>query len=231
MLIHYESIYIHGGQQYHVNKLDYPAKKAYVKKVNVDYYTDADLAVGVRVITVDKQDETAYLSPKFGELSVTALATIFKKIKLYTNENVGWGRISIPEMNLHTQGTWFALPDQVVANMNPRLVGGALSGLANILLNIAPLFLMSDKGDLGVSVEVRSSFDGKPTVYLYDSYPGGVGLSEKAFGMLPQMMAAAKELISGCACSDGCPACVGPVSETGEGVKDLCLDILSSALR
>jgi len=231
MLIHDEAIYMHGGQQYHVNKLDYPAKKAYVKKVNVDYYTDADLAVGVRVITVDKHDDTAYLSPKFGELSVTALATIFKKIKLYTNENVGWGRISIPEMNLHTQGTWFTLPDEVTSSMNPRLVGGALSGLANILLNIAPLFLMSDKGDLGVSVEVRASFDGKPTVYLYDSYPGGVGLSEKAYEMLPEMMAAAKELISGCTCSDGCPACVGPVAETGEGVKKVCLDILSSAVR
>ncbi len=231
MLIHDEAIYMHGGQQYHVNKLDYPAKKAYVKKVKVDYYTDADLAVGVRVMSVDKSDEASYLAPKFGELSVTALATIFKKIKLYTNENVGWGRIGIPEMNLHTEGTWFTLPDEAVASMNPRLVGGALSGLANVLLNIAPLFLMSDKGDLGVSVEVRSSFDGRPTVYLYDSYPGGVGLSAKSFAMLPQMLAAARELISGCGCVDGCPACVGPVGETGEGVKQLCLGILDSASR
>ena len=231
MLIHDEAIYMHGGQQYHVNKLDYPAKKAYVKKVNVDYYTDADLAVGVRVISVEKDDEASFLSPKFGELSVTALATIFKKIKLYTNENVGWGRIGIPEMNLHTQGAWFTLPDKIVSSMDPRVVGGALSGLANILLNIAPLFLMSDKRDLGVSVEVRSSFDGKPTVYLYDSYPGGVGLSEKAYKLLPEMLRAAQELISGCQCVDGCPACVGPAGETGEGVKKLCLDILRAALR
>jgi DEAD/DEAH box helicase domain-containing protein len=231
MLIHDEAIYMHAGQQYHVNKLDYPAKKAYVKKVNVDYYTDADLAVGVRVIAVDRAGEESLLNPKFGELSVTAVATIFKKIKLYTNENVGWGRISIPEMNMHTQGTWFTLPDHIVAAMNPRAVGGALSGLANVLLNIAPLFLMSDKRDLGVAVEVRSSFDGKPTVYLYDSYPGGVGLAEKVYTILPEMLKASLELISSCSCEDGCPACVGPAREMGEGSKRLCLDILRSASR
>lgn len=231
MLIHDEAIYMHKGQQYHVNRLDYPAKKAYVKKVNVDYYTDADLAVGVRVIAVDRSDDSSPLGPKFGELSVTALATIFKKIKLYTNENVGWGRIGIPEMNMHTQGMWFTLPDETVAGMDPRTVGGALSGLANILLNIGPLFLMSDKRDLGVAVEVRSSFDEKATVYMYDSYPGGVGLAERAFGLLPAMLKTSMELISSCPCEDGCPACVGPVGETGQGVKLLCKGILMSSLR
>lgn len=228
MLIHDQAIYMHQGQQYHVNKLDYAAKKAYVKKVKVDYYTDANLAVGIRVMSVDKEQET-FFRPKFGEVSVTAIATIYKKMKLYTNENVGWGQIAIPEMNLHTQGMWFTLPDDIVASMNPRLVGGTLSGLANVILNIAPLFLMSDKRDLGVAVEVRSPFDGRPTVYLYDSYPGGVGLAEKAFGLLPEILKASLELISACQCADGCPGCVGPAGESGEGSKELCLKILKAA--
>jgi DEAD/DEAH box helicase domain-containing protein len=226
MLIHEQAIYMHQGQQYHVNRLDYDAKKAYVKRVDVDYYTDANLAVGIRVMTVDKSDEAGYFRPKFGEVSVTALATIYKKMKMYTNENVGWGRIAIPEMNLHTQAMWFTLPDQVVSTLNPRLVGGVLSGLANVVLNIAPLFLMSDKGDLGVAVEVRSPSDGKPTVYLYDSYPGGVGLSEKAYALLPDILKASLELITACECADGCPGCVGPAGESGEGVKGLCLRVL-----
>ena len=231
MLIHDEAIYMHGGQQYHVNKLDYAAKKAYVKKVDVDYYTDADLAVNVRVISVDRADADSPLKAKFGEVSVTALATIFKKIKLYTNENLGWGRIDLPEMNLHTQGMWFTLPEDIVAGMDPRVVGGALSGLANVLLNVAPLFLMSDKRDLGVAVEVRAPLDDRPTVYLYDSYPGGVGLAEKAYSLLREMLKGSLELISSCPCDDGCPACVGPAGETGEGVKQLCLDILKTAMR
>ncbi len=229
LLIHDEAIYLHGGQQYHVMHLDYPAKKAYVKKVNVDYYTDANLAVGIKVTTVDKSDPEARLNPRFGELSVTALATIFKKIKIYTHENVGSGEIALPEMNMHTQGTWFSFPEEITESLDPRLVGGALSGLANVLLNIAPLFLMSDKRDLGVSVEVRSPLDGLPTVYLYDSYPGGVGLAERIHRLLPDMLNASAELISSCSCLDGCPGCVGPAGEAGEGAKELCLSILRKA--
>jgi len=230
MLIHEQAIYMHQGQQYHVNRLDYDAKKAYVKKVKVDYYTDANLAVGIRVMTVDKEDDEGFFRPKFGEVSVTALATIYKKVKMYTNENVGWGQIAIPEMNLHTQGMWFTLPGHVVSSMNPRLVGGVLSGLANVILKIAPLFLMCDKNDLGVAVEVRSPHDGKPTVYMYDSYPGGVGLSEKAYSLLPHILKAGLELISACDCLDGCPGCVGPPGEAGEGVKGLCLRVLKEGL-
>ncbi len=152
----------------------------------MDYYTDANLAVGVKVISIDKSLSNMSIMPKFGELSVTALATIYKKIKLYTNENVGSGEISLPEMNLHTQGMWFSIPDSLAGGIDPHSVGGILSGIANVLLNIAPLFLMSDKRDLGVAVEVRSAYDGKPTVYLYDSYPGGIGSGREGIsGYLP----------------------------------------------
>ncbi len=228
LLIHDEAIYLHGGQQYHVIKLDYPAKKAYVKRVDVDYYTDANLAVGVKVTVMDKEETESAISQKFGEVSVTAMATIFKKIRLYTHENVGSGRIALPEMNMHTQGTWFSLPDWLVSSMDPRSVGAVLSGLANVLSNLAPLFLMCDRRDLGCAVEVRSSLDGRSTVYFYDSYPGGVGLAERVYGLLPDLFQTAKELLDSCKCKDGCPGCVGPVQEAGAGTKDLCRRVLDS---
>ncbi len=227
LLIHKEAIYLHGGQQYHVMNLDYEAKKAYVKKVNVDYYTDADLAVAVKVITVDEEKSESVFCPKFGEVSVTALATIFKKVKLYSQENVGSGRIALPEMNMHTQGMWFALPDTQVSRLDPREIGAVLSGLANVLSNLAPLFLMSDKKDLGYAVEVRSSLDGRPTVYLYDSYPGGVGLAEKVFGVIEELLEASLILIESCKCKDGCPGCVGPKGQVGVGVKGLLKQVLA----
>ncbi len=226
LLIHDEAIYMHQGQQYHVMRLDYPARKAYVKKVNVDYYTDANLAVEVKVIEVDQEDPLSVFRPAFGELSVTAMATIFKKIKLYTNENTGSGRISLPEMTMHTQGTWFRLPEGAMKDHDPRETGGVLSGLANLLLNIAPLFLMSDKRDLGVAVEVRSPMDGRPTLYLYDAYPGGVGLSERAFHILDNLLKASLELLQSCPCQDGCPGCIGPSEGIAEGAKALCLSVL-----
>ena len=226
LLIHEGAIYIHKGIQYHVNYLDYSAKKAYVKQVDVDYYTDANLAVGVKVISVEKIFHDLPVTPHYGELSVTALATIYKKIKLYTNENVGSGEITLPEMNMHTQGMWFSLPQEITSSLDVHYVGPVLSGIASIASNIAPLFLMCDKQDIGVAVEVRSAFDGKPTVYFYDSYPGGVGLSERLFNLLPNLLTLSLKLISSCGCAKGCPGCIGPVWETGEGVKEMCLSVL-----
>lgn len=228
LLIHDEAIYMHQGKQYHVIKLDYGAKKAYVKPVNVDYYTDANLAVNVRVISVDRS-KPGPLSPRFGELSITAVATIYKKIKLYTHENVGSGQIALPEMNMHTEGMWFTLPEDSLAGLDPRVVGAALSGIGNVLMNIAPLFLMCDKKDLGVAVEVRSSLDGKPTIFMYDAYPGGVGLALRAFEILPDMLKASLELIRSCECKHGCPGCVGPSEGLLDDTKELCLRILAAA--
>ncbi len=226
LLIHDEAIYMHQGVQYHVSKLDYDAKKAYVKRVDVDYYTDANLATEVKIIKTDVEGEGISYEPAFGEVSVTAVATIFKKIKLYTNENLGSGRISLPEMTMHTQGTWFRLPEGTMDGRDPRETGALLSGLATLLLNVAPLFLMSDKRDLGVAVEARSPYDGKPTLYIYDSYPGGVGLAERVYGLLKELFKASFDLLSSCPCEDGCPGCVGPSGGVTEGTKGLCFSVL-----
>ena len=228
LLIHDEAIYMHRGQQYHVLKLDYAAQKAYVKKVNVDYYTDANLAVSVRVISKDAEKTEGGFSAGFGELSVTAIATIFKKIKFYTQENVGSGQIHLPEMTMHTQGMWVSLPEEVLGEASPDEIGEVLSGLGHLLVNIAPLFLMCDPQDLGVAVEVRSLLDGSPTVYIYDAYPGGVGLSERAFALSRYILAACYEATRSCPCTEGCPGCVGPRNAAGKNVKHLVMKALSS---
>ena len=173
----------------------------------------------MKVISIDKEETGSPISQRFGEVSVTAVATIFKKIKLYTHENVGSGQIALPETNMHTQGTWFSLPDNVVSSLDPRSVGAVLSGLASVISNLAPLFLMCDRRDLGCAVEVRSTLDGRSTVYFYDSYPGGVGLAERVYDLFPDLFRTAKDLLDSCKCQDGCPGCVGPVHEAGTGTK------------
>ncbi len=81
-LIHEEAIYIHEGVQYQVEKLDYHEKKAFVREVDVDYFTDANLAVELKVLHVDKERQSGELSRQYGEVTVNAKATIFKKIRL-----------------------------------------------------------------------------------------------------------------------------------------------------
>src|SRR5207253_1916393 len=85
-----------------------------------------------------------------GEVMVSALATIYKKIKLHTHENIGWGRIHLPEQTMHSTGYWLTVPPQVAEDLPKGAMQGALIGLAHVLSSLAPLWLMCDPHDLGV---------------------------------------------------------------------------------
>jgi DEAD/DEAH box helicase domain-containing protein len=210
LLIHDEAIYLHGGQQYHVDRLDWHEKKAYVRKVDVDYYTDANLAVDLEVLDSFDRTPAAGASVEHGEVAVREVATIFKKIKLETNENVGWGRISIPEESRHTTGYWFSLDEDAVAGLARSELQDGLWGMAHVLRQLAPIFLMCDPRDLQAVAQVRSPFTERPTLFLYENQPGGVGMAPRLFEIHARLMAAALDLVAACRCAGGCPGCVGP---------------------
>jgi DEAD/DEAH box helicase domain-containing protein len=226
MLVHEQAIYIHEGVQHHVDRLDWEERKAYVSRVDVDYYTDADLGVTLKVLDVFDQADAGARAR--GEVMVAWHATLFKKIKFHTHENVGWGPINLPEQQMHTAGTWLVLPDAVVARFDRETLDGALIGLARLARNTAPLLLMCDARDLGVLAQAQAPFTGKPTLYLYDAAPGGVGLSERLYALADELVRACGELVQSCACADGCPSCVGPVTEVGLRGKATAAELLTA---
>ncbi|MDQ7843433.1 MAG: DEAD/DEAH box helicase [Armatimonadota bacterium] len=229
-LVHEDAIYLHLGRQYHVERLDWEQRRAHVKQVDVDYYTDAEIAVGIHVLRED--GAVRDLLPRaHGDVAVTFRPTIFKKLKLFTQENIGWGRIALPETTMHTTAAWWVLPPALAGGWaNPRLQG-ALAALSHALLNIAPLYLMADPNDLGRVYEIRSPHTGHPTIYLYERVPGGVGLAERMFRLHDELVRAAIELVDGCACDRGCPSCVGPVLEVGDTGKADAVEILRASRR
>ena len=229
-LIHEEAIYIHGGEQYHVDRLDWEEKKAYVRRVEVDYYTDANLAVDLKVLEVFEEGESGVATRYHGEVALSYVATIFKKIKLDTHENVGWGKIHLPQADLHTASYWFSLPDTAVANLKGDDLQGGLWGIGNLLVNVAPLFLLCDPRDLRAVSQVKSPFTGRPTVFLYDNHPGGVGFSESLYGEHLRLLGAALDLARGCLCDSGCPSCVGPANEVSGDPKAAVLGLLNCVL-
>jgi DEAD/DEAH box helicase domain-containing protein len=212
MLLHEQAIYIHEGIQYQVEELDFDDRKAYVRRVNVDYYTDANLAVDLKVLDVFREDNTRQVHRSAGEVSVTALVTMFKKIKLHTHENIGFGPVTLPEMEMHTTAYWVSLPEGMPAMSQEELQNGLL-GLSNVLANAAPIYLMCSPGDIRVVHQVRSTFTQRPTVYIYDNYPGGVGFSDKLYELHGELFETAAAMVEGCGCESGCPSCVGPLNE------------------
>lgn len=219
LLIHEDAIYIHRGQQYQVEWLDWDDKKAYVTPVSVDYYTDAQLAVELKVLEGFKQAGTAAGSHEMGEVAITFLATIFKKVKLHTHENVGWGKIAIPEENLHTTAYWLSFDEPATRGLGREEIAAGLSGVAHLARNLAPIFCLCDPRDIGSETQVRAPYNELPTVFLYDAAPGGVGLAEKLYEVREDLVEACLALVLACDCANGCPGCVGPQVEARSRAK------------
>jgi DEAD/DEAH box helicase domain-containing protein len=228
-LLHDEAIYLHQGNQYQVEKLDWEEKKAFVREVDVDYFTDANLAVQLKVLEVDKLLPLQEAEIGFGDVSVRAMATIFKKIKFETHENIGSGPIHLPEEELHTNAAWISL-NRPLGEMGHERLEQGLIGTAHALRSIAPLFVMADPQDIHVIPQVKADHNEKPTIFFYDRYPGGIGLSEKLYTGMSKVFIETKNMINRCLCESGCPSCIGTdtVSETAK--KD-ALNILEAFLR
>ncbi|MBL9086092.1 MAG: DEAD/DEAH box helicase [Planctomycetia bacterium] len=314
--IHEGAIYMVQSEQYHVDTLDWDRRKAFVRKVESEYYTDAISYAKVKVLQVLREGEPPPppagpgdaagapteardatpdprgtrgpvagassrspspsapaepgdspaspapvpepIVPSYGEVEVVRKAVGYKKIKFYTQENLGFGDILLPEDLFHTQATWFTVPKDVIASLRaPQSdVIDALAGVANLAHGLAAFLLMCDGRDLGVVLGDRAqewflrrirflspaaqaalgpnqppppdAFE--PTIFLYDQYSGGIGLAEALQPRFPDLLTGCRDRIAACACREGCPACVGPVQEVGKRAKALAHRILDLVL-
>jgi DEAD/DEAH box helicase domain-containing protein len=233
--IHPKAIYLHEGEQYQVDRLDFDERKAFVTRVAVDYFTDAIRYTQVRPL--ETAEEAAMASPGGGASAFRARGDVlvrsqvvgFKKIKFFTNENVGAGKLELPENEMHTTAFWITLGRRLVEalpfSVSERQAG--MFGLLHALKSMAALVLMCDQRDLGSAIgerlpdpaaaaspaelpgeETREYFE--PNLYLYDAYPGGIGLSEPLYALCDELLARTRALVAACPCTSGCPSCVGP---------------------
>lgn len=208
-LLHDEAIYLHQGIQYQVEMLDWEEKKAFVREVDVDYFTDANLAVQLKVLEEDKTRAGDTHQLGYGDVTVQAMATIFKKIKFDTHENIGSGPIHLPEEELHTNAAWISLSDELAGMLKKDRLEEALLGLSHALKHIVPISVMCDPSDISVVPQMKATHNDQPTVFLYDKYPGGVGLAGKVFETMEIVLGETYAMISGCPCETGCPSCTG----------------------
>lgn len=223
MLLHENAVYMHEGTTYQVEKLDFDACKAFIRKVDVDYYTDADLNVSLSLLDIEKQEGNA----AYGDVKVTALVKMFKKMRFDTGESVGFGPVRLPETDMHTNAMWWTLKDSIRDSYDKDTLQGGMLGIANLLRIVAPLYLMCSPRDISVHYQVKCPFTDKPTIIMYDTCPGGIGLAEKAYSMREMMLIQSLQAARDCKCSEGCPSCTGPVSVTGKNGKKTAIEILT----
>jgi DEAD/DEAH box helicase domain-containing protein len=269
--LHEKAIYILEGQLFQVERFDFDGRKAYLRAVDCDYYTDAITYTKVTILDVfetaagcqlaassssdlvpdrigDPGSRIAEAKRSHGEVHVVSRVVGFKKIKFYTNENVGSGELDLPEQQMHTSSYWLTIPAGVMSSLpfatDDRRDG--VVGLAFAMKNIAQLLLMCDGHDIGLSVDggsldrstrtggmggVPDALASEPNVFIYDNYPGGIGFSRPLYEMHDLLLERTRDLIAGCPCESGCPSCVGPEGHTGPHAKQVASRILDHLLQ
>jgi DEAD/DEAH box helicase domain-containing protein len=252
--IHAKAIYLVESEPYEVQELRFredEEKVAYVKRVQVDYFTDAVSAKGVWILQrLAGRQHLPYLAEQ-GEVLVAEKVVGFKKIKLGTLENVGSGEVELPQQEMQTTSAWLTVPPETLAAVSASreaLIDG-LRAVTYLLHHLAPIFLLCDVRDLGSwlgdttpatpgAVATRESTRRRlleaeqfnPTVYLYDAHPGGIGLAERLYEVLPELLGRGLATLEACPCQAGCPSCVGPVNEVGRRAKSTAARLLRALL-
>ncbi len=306
-MVHPSAIYIHDARSYVVDALDLEKKIAHLSEVAVDYYTEPRSESTVQLLSKQDEAETRGAIKASGEIAVTSQVVGFRKTRLFTNENLGEGEVSLPPTELHTTAYWFVVKESTVeslratgnwsndqndygprwdqirklvrardhfkcqncgrpedgrahdvhhkipfrsfpsyeqANVLDNLVTlcgichglaeaavrlkSGLAGAAYAIGHLAPLFVMCDSRDLGVHSDPNSTLaEAQPAIVIYDTIPGGIGLSERLYDLHDELVSKTLSLVAECPCDSGCPSCVGPGGESGSGGKREALALLT----
>jgi DEAD/DEAH box helicase domain-containing protein len=231
--LHEKAIYILEGEQYIVEEFDYQNRKAYVKKSNADYFTDS--INYTKIATLDIFDETrnSHYNSSCGDVHVFSQIVGFKKLKFFTNENVGAGDLQLPQQEFHTTAFWITIKNELLNRIDIKSEEKleAITGIAYLMRHLSAVLLMCDVKDIGVAVEdnltgteinlntyrkfstlgdqsLKQAFE--PNIYIYDNYPNGIGFSEILYEKTIDLLHNVVGVIEKCYCSRGCPSCVGP---------------------
>ena len=208
-LVYPNAIYLHEGESYQVSRLDFAGKVAEVRRAETDYYTQPVLSDSCRIRGERRSKRRPGLSVHFGDLDVTWQTTAFKKVRYYTNENLGQTALDLPSQTLRTTGVWLIPDGDVMEDLRRagQRPGEGLVGVRNLALVCLPMLAMCDRRDLSGIVE--SSNTGRPTAFLYDRFLGGLGFAERGYELVEDLLGLCRGLLESCPCEEGCPSCVG----------------------
>ena len=208
--LHPGAVYLHQGDTYVVRNLDIRNRTAWAEHRDVDYYTIARELNDIHVTSVDGEKRCGNSVVRLGSVQVTAHVVAFKKRKQYTEESLGEEPLDLPETTFGTKAFWFDVPPYAVDRVAARRASfdGALHACEHAAIGVLPLFALCDRNDIGGVSTPSDASTSVPQVYIYDAYPGGVGIAEMGYEMVQRLWRATLTLVQDCPCLDGCPSCI-----------------------
>lgn len=207
--LHTHAVYLHGADTYFVEALDLDKKIAFVAKRDLDYYTQSIQSSRIRIDEVEYEKLWRGGTVGFGDVTVTTTIPMFKKIRFHSRDSLGYEELEMPPQTLETASLWITFPESVAEALRGEghVFAEGLIGIANALVECAPLYVMCDVCDIGAVVD--SSNLRKDALFVFDRHPGGMGYAQRCAESVEQLMQAVYEVIARCPCESGCPSCVG----------------------
>ena len=208
--IHPGAIHLHQGDAYLVTELNLETRIALAKLVDVNYYTQPREINELRIVNCWRQRDLQNTSAYYGQLQVTEQVVGYKRKQQFTDTVLGEETLDLPAQSFDTTGLWFDLPPSVREWLRqPGLdLHGGLHAVEHAAIGVLPLFAMCDRQDIGGLSTPNHPDTGRPQIFIYDGYPGGVGITEKGFALLRQLWEATLRTIEECPCEAGCPSCI-----------------------
>ncbi len=227
-LLFQNAVYMHRGEQYLSKELDIENKCCYVEEAALNYYTDSIVKTDIKLLQKDIEEKSTGCQTIIGDVLVRSQVAKYKKLKFATHENIGYGDIYLPEEEMHTRSAILVFGKNTAAgkafsSIDDIIKEEVIGRTGTLIKNVAPVFLMCDRHDIGVAERLRDPYTDSPTLYFYDSCPGGSGLAEGFLKKLSLILKAAGDLVDSCSCERGCPSCIGP--ESGKGQENVKVEV------
>ncbi|MDD4876296.1 MAG: DEAD/DEAH box helicase [Dehalococcoidales bacterium] len=208
--IHPGAIYLHQGESYLITDLDLVSRTAYAQPATVPYYTQTKEMDDLRIVRLIRSKNLGEITICLGQVAITNNVVGFKKKAQFTEEIIAEEPLNLPAQHFPTVALWFDLPLDAVTRLEKEQLdfAGGLHAAEHAAIAILPLFALSDRNDIGGVSTPFHSDTGKAQIFIYDAYPGGIGIAEKGFELVVDLWQAALKTIVDCPCEDGCPSCI-----------------------
>jgi len=208
--IHPGAIYLHQGESYLVTDLDLTNRTAYAVPTTASYYTQTKEIEDLRIVKQTRSRNCGQTSVYLGEVEVTTTVIGFRKKAQFTEEVIGEEPLDLPPHHFPTVALWFDLPTEVISRLVKAQLdfAGGLHAAEHAAIAILPLFALCDRNDIGGVSTPFHPDTGRAQIFIYDAYPGGIGIAEKGFDLIEELWQATLKAITECPCQEGCPSCI-----------------------
>ncbi len=208
--VHPGAIYMHQGESYLVTELDLQKGQATLMPARVDYYTQPLDQSDITIIRSIRHRQMKLCTVYWGAVRVTQQVIGYRQVRHFSEADLGQLPLDMPANTFETRALWWDVPIEWARHLGGRgwdFMGG-LHAVEHAAIGLLPLFAMCDRWDIGgLSTPLHPDTE-RPQIFIYDGYPGGVGIAEQGFALLTDLWEATLATIKECPCEDGCPSCI-----------------------